>query len=408
MNDAMTDRNECAMTMVETKSLDRKTFEMKACTVKRWKVGAAVSGMVLATVLTGCSKPVAPAATPEVVRGVRVDAATMQQVPDRVAVVGSVQAVESAALAAQVTGNVISVGAKEGDTVRSGQTLVTLDGAQYRADMDRAQAAVSASERAVAAAQSDSALAASTLQRYEILQERKSISPQEFDEVKTKAQSAGSRLELARAQAAEAKAAAASAGTMLGYTRLRAPFDGVVVARKADPGALATPGVPLLILDKTGRLQLNVAVDESLVGSVQTGASIPVSIDALAQDGGGGTMMAKVSRVVPAADAASHSFEVKLDLPTTAHLRSGMYGRAELLRGTRSALTIPVSAVVRRGSLQEVYVVGQNQLAGLRYITLGVAQGDRVEVLSGLTGGEAVVMSPGSADLDGKRIEVQR
>ncbi len=407
MNDAMTNRNESAMTMVAMKRFAGKRFEMKACCVTRWKVGVAIGGMVLVAVLAGCSKPVAPATTPEVVRGVRVDAATSQEVPDRVAVVGSVQAVESAALAAQVTGSVVSVAVKEGDTVRSGQTLVTLDGAQYRSDMDRAQAAVNASERAVAAAQSDSALAASTLQRYQILQERKSISPQEFDEVKTKAQAAGSRLELARAQSAEAKAAAASAGTMLGYTRLRAPFDGVVVARKADPGALATPGVPLLLVDKTGRLQLDVAVDESLLGSVQTGASIPVSIDALAQ-GGSGTMMAKVSRVVPAADAASHSFEVKLDLPTTAHLRSGMYGRAELTRGPRVALTIPASAVVRRGSLQEVYVVGQNQLAGLRYITLGVAQGDRVEVLSGLTTGEVVVTSPGSEDLDGKRIEVQR
>ena len=365
--------------------------------------------LLLAVVgLTACSKPVAPATTPSVVSGVHVYQVTAQQVPDGVAAVGSVQAVESAALAAQVTGTVLSVAAKEGDSVRTGQTLITIDGAQFRSDMDRAHAAVNASERAVAAAESDSALAASTLQRYQILQERKSISPQEFDEVRTRAQSAGSRLDLARAQAAEAKAAEASANTMLGYTRVHAPFDGVVVSRKADPGTLATPGTPLLVVDKVGRLQLEVTVDESLLGTVKMGADVPVVIDALAQGDSTGRIIGKVSRIVPAADSTSHSFVVKLDLPASAHLRSGMYGRAELSRGTKSALMIPRSAVISRGSLQEVYVVGSDQIASLRYVTLGASAGDRVEVLSGLSAGETIVDAPGSQELGGKRIEVQR
>jgi RND family efflux transporter MFP subunit len=195
---------------------------------------------------------------------------------------------------------------------------------------------------------------------------------------------------------------------MLGYTQIHAPFDGVVVSRKADPGTLATPGTPLLLVDKVGRLQLEVTVDESLLGTVKMGANVPVVIDALAQEGGAGRITGKVSRIVPAADATSHSFVVKLDLPASAHLRSGMYGRAELSRGSKSALMVPRSAVITRGSLQEVYVVGPDQIASLRYVTLGVPQGDLVEVLSGLSAGEMIVDAPGSQELGGKRIEVQR
>ncbi len=360
--------------------------------------------------LSSCSKPTAPAGAPSVVSGVHLYQVKTQQVPVAVAAVGSVQAVETAALAAQMTGTVLSVAVKEGDPVRAGQSLISLDGAQPQADVERSHAAVAAAERAVAAAQSESSLAASTLQRYQILQDRKSVSPQEFDEAKTRAQAAAAHLEMARSQAAEARAAEVSATTMLGYTRIRAPFDGVVVARKADPGTLATPGMPLLVVDKAGRLQLEVSVDESLLGSVRVGAEIPVVIDALAEEGGNGRIVGKVSRIVPAADATSHSFMVKLDLPASARLRSGMYGRAEFSRGSRMALTVPRSAVISRGSLQEVYVVGPDDIASLRYITLGVTQGDSVEVLSGLSAGEKVVdaaggQNPGSMDLDGKRIE---
>ena len=127
------------------------------------------------------------------------------------------------------------------------------------------------------------------------------------------------------------------------------------------------------------------------------------SIDALDNAGLNG----KVVQIVPAADAASRTFLVKIDLPTDTRLRSGLFGRAQFSRGERQALLIPRSAVVERGQLQGIYVLDQNKVASLRYITLGKPSGAEVEVLAGLQDGERLVAKPGAVDLNGKRIEVQ-
>jgi multidrug efflux pump subunit AcrA (membrane-fusion protein) len=112
-------------------------------------------------------------------------------------------------------------------------------------------------------------------------------------------------------------------------------------------------------------------------------------------------------QIVPAADAASRSFLVKIDLPADTRLRSGLFGRAQFSRGARPSLLIPRTAVVERGQLQGVYVLDQNKLASLRYVTLGKPSGEFVEVLAGLQTGERLVAKPGELDLNGKRIEAR-
>jgi len=96
---------------------------------------------------------------------------------------------------------------------------------------------------------------------------------------------------------------------------------------------------------------------------------------------------------------------VKIELPTDTRLRSGLFGRAQFSRGERQALLIPRSAVVERGQLQGVFVLDQNRVASLRYVTLGKFSGSEIEVLSGLQGGEWFVANPGERDLSSKRIE---
>jgi hypothetical protein len=108
---------------------------------------------------------------------------------------------------------------------------------------------------------------------------------------------------------------------------------------------------------------------------------------------------------VPAADPSSHSFLVKIDLPSSNQARAGMYGTAEFANGVRQAILIPRSAVVVRGSLNCVYVLDGQEIAQLRYITLGGSQGSLVEVLSGVSAGEKLVDVPSDRDLAGKRIE---
>lgn len=324
-----------------------------------------------------------------------------QQFPVAVRSTGTVHSRETAVVSAQVMGRIQQVLVREGDTVRAGQTLVVLDDAALRFQLEQAQAGVKAAESAQSAAESNAALATSTLNRYKQLESQRSVSPQEMDEVSRRAESAASGLEAVRAQTDVARAQASGARTMLGYTHLVAPFAGVVTARMADPGTMAAPGVPLLQVDQAAALQLQVAVDESVIGAIHKGMKVEVAID-------GGTSMnsaGTVAEIVPAADPLSHSFLVKIDLPASHEARAGMYGTAEFANGTRQAILIPRTAIVARGSLNCVYVLDGQGIAQLRFITPGATQGSLVEVLSGVSAGERLVDAPSDREVAGKRIK---
>lgn len=353
--------------------------------------------------LAGCSPQPNPQAAAPVVTGLSVAQAMLAQVPAGVAAVGSVHARESASLSAQVVGRVTAVLVREGDTVRAGQLLVRLDPSAARSELDRAHADVAASQQQLSAAQTQAALASSTLERYKQLRDKKSVSPQEFDEVDHRAQDAAAQVEAARAQVEAARAAASGARTASGYSSITAPFAGIVTGRHVDPGALASPGLPLVDVDRAGPLQLLVTVDESLLQTLHFGASISVEISAASQ----ASLQGRVAQIVPAADTASHTFLVKIDLPASANLRAGMYGSALIGAASRAALVVPQSSVVTHGSLQSVWVVDDRGIAALRYVTLGAAHGGNIEVLSGISSGERVVLAPGDRELGGSRIEVR-
>jgi RND family efflux transporter MFP subunit len=353
--------------------------------------------------LAGCSPQPNPQAAAPVVTGLSVAQATLVQVPEGVTAVGTVHARESATLSAQVVGRVTAVMVHEGDTVRAGQMLVRLDEAAAGAELDRARAGVVASEQQLAAAQTQAALASSTLERYKQLRERKSVSPQEYDEVDRRAQVAAAQVEAAHAQVEETRAAANGARTASGYSSITAPFAGLVTGRHVDPGALASPGMPLVDVDRAGPLQLHVSVDESLLQILRLGEEVNVDIASASS----APIQGRVAQIVPAADAASRTFLVKIDLPASTGLRTGMYGSAHIGTSSRNALMIPLDAIVTHGSLQSMWVLNERGIASLRYVTLGKARAADVEVLSGISSGERVVLAPGDRELGGSRIEVR-
>jgi RND family efflux transporter MFP subunit len=367
---------------------------------------AILSALILSLIslLASCaSQPRAAAAAPETVRDVSVLTAQDSKVPDWLEVVGSVRAAQTSEISSQMMGTIVEIRAHEGDRVQAGQTLAVLDDAQPRAAVQQAEAASAAAEHEVSAADSELALAAATLKRYQQLYDKKSVSPQEFDEIKTRYQSAQARHDMALAEVSQANAALAQARTSLGYTRVHAPFAGVVTQKMADAGVLASPGMSLFTLEDTRNFRLEVTVDESNIHLVREGQSVRVSIDAL----GNSPLAGKVVQIVPAADPASRSFLVKIELPANSHLRSGVFGRADFPRGERTALLIPRSAIAERGQLPGVYVLDASKIAELRYISLGHVSGDAVEVLSGLQPGEKFVAAPGGRELGGKRIAEQ-
>ena len=364
------------------------------------------SALVLVTAallaLAACSRePHTVAAAPEIVRNVQLLTAQRATVPDWLEAVGTLQAAQTSQLSSQIAGSIVAMRVKEGDRVRRGEVLAELEDAQPQAAVQQAMAAESAAQQEIVAADSNYSLAEATFKRYQDLYNKKSVSPQEFDEVKAREQAASARRQLAQAGLAQAQAALAQAQTTLSYTRVRAPFDGVVTEKRADPGTLASPGMVLLVVEDQRRFRLEASVNEGDIHLVKLGQAVPVTLDSLPE----ATFSGRVAQIVPAADPASRSFVVKVELPADARLRSGLFGRAHIVRGQRQAILLPRSAVLDRGQMQGIYVAGEDRVATLRYITVGKVVGEQVEVLSGLQGGERVVAAPGDRELGGKRVE---
>jgi len=363
---------------------------------------ATLCSAVLSLMFVGCSgERQSVSAVPEAVTNVSVVSAQTANIPDVVEAVGTLRAAETSQLAAQMMGNIVEIRVREGDGVQRGQVLAVLDDAQPRAVLDRATAADLAAQQEISASESDLSLAEATFKRYQTLYDRKSVSPQEFDEIRARYQAAQARREMARAGQAQAKAALQQARTALRYAHIVAPFDGLVTEKKADIGTLASPGMPIFTVEDLRRYRLEATVNESDLRYVRQGQQIAVSIDAIEDR----EFKGKVIEIVPAADPSSRTFLVKVELPSDPALRSGLFGRAQFARGERTALLVPRTAIVERGQLQGIYVLDQNRIAGLRYITLGRPSAQQVEVLAGLEAGEMLIGDPDHRELSGKKIE---
>jgi RND family efflux transporter MFP subunit len=167
---------------------------------------------------------------------------------------------------------------------------------------------------------------------------------------------------------------------------------------------MAAPGTPLLSVEDERHYRLEALVEESRIGRIRLGDPVSVSIDALGQK----PIAGQVSDIVPALDPASRSYIIKIDLraPDSSTLfRSGLFGKVRFNTGTKKVLTVPVQSVLERGQLTFVYVVDPAKIAHMRLIQTGKTYGDRVEVLSGLSEGDQVILEPLSAVKDGAAVE---
>jgi multidrug efflux pump subunit AcrA (membrane-fusion protein) len=351
-------------------------------------------------------------------------------VDDLYEAVGTVRARNSSTIAAKIMGNIVKLNVREGDRVRAGQTLIEIENREAATQVTKAQAGVRestdaldevqrnilAAESAVQAAVANEKLADTTFNRYRTLFERKSVSPQEFEEVRTKLDIARAESERAvrllqatRAKHAQmlarieqAKADVSGARIYAGYSRILSPINGIVVSKQADVGTLATPGVPLLTIENDSSYQLEVAVEESLLGKIHLDDQARVQIEAI----GSKDLTCSVVEIVPAAEPSSRSYTVKLGLPniTASQLRSGLYGKAQFIFGQRQALAIPKKAITQRGQLTSVFVVDSSGVARLRLIKTGKMFGENIEALSGLTEGEEIAVDGLAPVQDGSRV----
>jgi RND family efflux transporter MFP subunit len=302
---------------------------------------------------------------------------------------------------------------REGDFVKRGQVLAQLDDRELSARRDAAQAA---SQRAAAgimqamnhvtAAQAQADVMQKTYDRYSLLKRQNSVSPQEFDEISAKQQAAQADLGQAKAGLNDAEAGATQAESearaayeLAGYARITAPFDGCVVRRMVDPGSLISPGVTLFIVEDTSHYQFQATLPAEAPHTIKKNSSARVMLDGLSQR----ALAGRVAEIESGADAASHTLSARVDLPRDAALRSGLFGHAFFLRGEKHSLLASTDSIVQRGQLAGIYVVDDSGLIHWRVLTLGKTNGNQVEILSGLTDGDATVLNPDNRELDGKK-----
>ncbi len=359
------------------------------------------------------SKPTQQQAEP--VRDVEIAPVRAQTVEDSFESVGTVKAIRSAVLSSKTVGTIISVMVKEGERVKKGQILIEIDSRDLQAELqaaraalDEANSAIGAAESTVTSARGEKDLAEATFKRYQPLVGKGSVTPHEFDEVSAKQKIADAELNraeenlrAARARKAAALAKVSSAETLLGYTKILAPFDGVVTAKSGEMGALASPGVPLITVEQSGSYRLEAQVGESSLASVKMNMTVPVALNAIQTE-----LTGKVVEIVPAADPQSRTFTIKIELPSHPLLHSGQYGKARFVKGKTTVLLVPSQAVVEQGQLVGLYVADDSGLARLRLVTTGKSYGDKIEILSGLTAGERIVIRGKEKVSDGSRVAI--
>jgi len=287
----------------------------------------------------------------------------------------TLNATQRATLATRLAASVQKVLVTEGQQVAAGALLVSLSD-------DDLQSGRKAAETAVATA-------ATQLRRIEKLA---------GEDAATQA-----GLDLAQVQLAQAKAALAGVQANIGYTQIRAPFAGVVQARRVNDGDFVGPGMPLIDMEGQGAMEFTGSVSEAEAKGLRIGQSLPFEAD-------GRRGMARITGLATGGDPVSHRGTIRARVAQGLEgLRSGAFGRLQVPGAGASGSqdpSIPRSALVRRGELNGVFLARDGK-AELRWLSLGEAQGDRLPVRAGLAGAEQVIDAPGDLR-DGQPIEVRK
>ncbi len=313
----------------------------------------------------------------------------------RIELAGTVEAERSTSVSSRVMASVTAIHVQLGDSVRAGQTLISIDPSAAEGQVAQARGALAQTESALA-------LARRNHERYVALAANQSASELELDLARTQFEQAAGAVQ-------QARGAVASASSMARDARVVSPFAGRVTARLVEVGDLAAPGRPLVTIESRTGHRLVVGVPESNVRAAALGPGSPlaVTLDAHADLG---QIAGTIAEISPGPDAITHAYTVKIDLPAgrVGEIAAGAAGRAYLAVGGSDAVQVPVLALIESGGLTLVVVRTAEGMALSRVVTVGRRDGgDNVEILSGLSGGESVVLGLDHAPGAGARIEVQ-
>ncbi len=307
---------------------------------------------------------------------VRVQTVTVRktELASRVEVVGTVQAVDQAVIAAKISGTIVELPVVLGSRVNKGELLVKINAREISARVLQAQAQLAQTRR--------------NLNREEKLLKQHASTPETVKSMRDL---------LAIAQAGYHEAA-----SMLSYTTIQAPFAGVITKKIANIGDLATPGMPLLRLENNHRLQVVTAIPESSASAIKLHDKLLISIPTTAKE-----RIGNVAEISPVIDPRSRTMPIKINLSDSTGLRTGMFARITLPGRPYMTIMVPKSAIVPFGQLKKVFVVDGNRVH-LRLVRTGLYRDDRIEILTGLAAGDRIVVQNNRLLSGGQEVRIDK
>ncbi|PKQ61601.1 hypothetical protein BZG02_15555 [Labilibaculum filiforme] len=306
---------------------------------------------------------------------------------------GKLEAETHSNLSTRIMGQIAKIKVETGQKVIKDQVLVEIHAKDIQAKKAQLKANKLEAEAAYTNAKKD-------YDRFTVLFEQKSASQKEMDDVSTQYNMAKARLEAVNEMGVEVE-------EMLRYTSIKAPYNGVITRKYMNEGDLASPGMPLVAIEKQGEFMVMARIPESEIAKIKQNDPVFVKISAL----GDVKIDGFVSEVNPSSQYTGNQFEAKIVLKPTneqkGNLYSGMYANVLLEKGGMPSVMIPKSVLIHKGQLTGIYAVSQSQTAMLRWIRTGKTIGDQVEILSGLSDGEKYIVSFTGKIWDGAKLTIQ-
>lgn len=362
-------------------------------------------GFAAAVMLTACGGPTAeskaqaaPAEAPAVdVAAVRAVAGTIEAALE---VSGNLAPQARVGVKPRVPGAIERLLVDIGTPVREGQTIATIDRREIDAQADAATAAVAVAKAGVDAAEASLSNAATELERAHNLFDKGALPRQRLDAADTAQKAAQAQRELARASLAQAEAAQRRAREVQRDTTLTAPVSGHIVERNYDPGAM--PGdAPVVVIADLRSLKLEAGVSELDAGRLKVG----MPADVVVQARPGERFRGQLAAMAPEVDERNRHFRIEIRVPNpSATLLSGMYATARIVTASASdGVIIPREAVTTRAGRRVALVVAGGTVKAVG-VTEGLSDGQRVQIVAGLTAGDVVVADARRQLSDGARV----
>ena len=293
---------------------------------------------------------------------------------------GVVEAINRATVSAQTQGSIQEILFDVDDYVEKGAVIIRLKDTSQQAALKKAQAGEKEAQSHLSNAQDE-------YDRVKNIYEKKVVSKAKMDEATHALSAAKARLDAARASLDEAR-------ELLSYTRVKAPYSGIVTERHVEVGENVQPGVKLMTGVSLDQLRVNVDVPQSLIRKIRTYGKAYVYTESYVEGESNQVAVEKIT-VFPIADHKSNTFKVRLDLPEGIEgLFPGMFVKASLVTGEKDVLMIPSKSIVQRSEVTAVYVISDDNNIHFRHVRVGNVSGDSRVVLSGLIEGERVALDP--------------